>query len=135
MSKDATKARARRYAQRIRSNRNTRGPYSVFGRIKEAHIDGCADSLGALYPSDEPSEDEFVQVLLRHESRNPQCFSTKGQIEIELRKARVEEQNHRTVVRDVNRAVITKLDPAEKLEFANTGSLPNRFVIKGPDES
>ena len=134
MLNQADQARARRYAERIRSGRAKRGPYSIYGRIRAAHIDGAGEMFARAYCTQDISEAELERALLRHESSQPQCFVTKPEIDASLRVARATEYSQKTVIRDVNRTILSKLSPDEKLTWANDGSLPRRFVLKDPDD-
>jgi len=137
MSKEADRARERTLEQRIKSRRLTDGHYSVFGRAKETAIPSIAAKIAANYPTTELTDEELRRVVGTHELQNPAAFLTSTEIAARLSKARFDEQNKTTVIRDITTATLAKLSPIEKLTFVNSGGveLPRRIILKGPNEA
>ena len=137
MSKEADRARVRTLVQRIKSRRLTDGHYSVFGRAKENAIESIAVAIASNYPSTELDDADLRRVMGTHELQNPAAFLTSTEITASLSKARFDEQNKTTVIRDITTATLAKLSPIEKLTFVNSGGveLPRRIILKGPNEA
>jgi len=73
---DAERARARRFAERIRSLRITSGRHSICGRVKEAAVPSIATAITASYPTTDLDDDQLRRVMGTHQSRYPQAFHT-----------------------------------------------------------
>lgn len=136
MSKEADRARVRSLEKRIKSRRLIDGHYSVFGRAKESAIESIAVAIASNYPSTELDDADLRRVVGTHELQNPAAFLTQNEVTASLNKARFDEQNKKTVIRDITTATLAKLSPIEKLTYVNTGGeLPRRIILKGPNEA
>lgn len=73
---DAEGARARRFAERIRSLRITSGRDSICGRVKEAAVPTIAAAITANYLTTDLDDEQLRRVIGIHQSRHPQAFHT-----------------------------------------------------------
>ena len=131
MLKEADRARARRLVERVVSRRAVEGPYSVFGRLKPEAIEPMAASIAATYPNTTLDEEDLRRCALLFLGKNPAAARTAQETTALINKRRLNEQQ-KIVIRDVNKQLLDKLTAKERLEFANTGKLPNRYILKGP---
>lgn len=131
MSKEADRARARRIAERVRSRRAVEGPYSAFGRLKPEAIEPIAAAIAATYPTTTLDEEDLRRCVLLHLGKNP-AAGRSHQETTALANRRLLNEQQKVVIRDVTKALLNKLTPAERLEFANSGTLPEKYILKGP---
>lgn len=71
------------------------------------------------------------RCALLYLGRYPAAARTSQETTSLINKRRFNEQQ-KIVVRDVNKQVLGKLNAQERLDFANTGNLPERYILKGP---
>lgn len=127
---DATRARARAIAALIRSMRVQRGPLSIASRLKEPTIDGYADHLATVYANTTPTEAELLRSLNVHAGLHPQCFHTQDEIVKQNRERLGIKYGRRQTITDLTRDVLDSMTPRERLEIANGGPVPSRFILK-----
>jgi hypothetical protein len=135
---EATRARARAIAALIRSMRVKRGPLSITSRFKEEAIDSYSEHLAIVYANSTPSESDIVRSMNLFAGQQPQAFYTQDEVVKQNRERLGIQFGRKKVITDVTRKVLDSMTPRERLELANGGSLPTRFVLKpyggGDDE-
>lgn len=126
--------RARAIVARIRSRRTKDGAFSIFGRLKPEAVEAMAQSIAAAYPNTEIDEDGLTRCALLFVGKNPNAARTHDETMALLNQRRMNEQA-KIVIRDVTTTFLQKLTPRQKLEYANTGLLPEPYILKGPHDA
>jgi len=130
MLKEVDRARVRRIAERIRSRRATEGPYSVFGRLKPEAIEPMAEAISATYPNTTLDEEDLRRCALLHLGKTP-AAGRSHQETTALANNRLLNEQKKVVIRDVTKAILSKLTPNERLHFANTGETSREVCSQG----
>jgi len=118
---------------RIVSERAKGGAYSCFARLKAANLSACAAHIAGIFSCREPDADELMRAVQLYQKRYPGASDTVAEITASIRTARHIEQ--RVIpVRDINKQLVNRLTALERLNLANTGRLPDRFLLLGPDD-
>jgi hypothetical protein len=115
-----------------------RGPLSIASRIKEAAIDSYSEHLAKVYANSTPSESDLARSMNLFAGQQPQVFLTQEEVVKQNRQRLNIEYGRKQIITDVTRKVLGSMTPRERLEVANGGPLPTRFVLKpcagGDDE-
>lgn len=120
--------------QRIRSRRSKDGQLSIFARLDERAIANCADSIAHANPYAHLTEDDITRSVQLWSAHHPGSARSTEEQAANLR-ARRQIEGRKTPVRDINRQLLQQLSPAERLNLANTGCLPDRFIVLGPEDA
>lgn len=134
MLKEADRARARAIEARLNSRRVTDGAFSIFGRLRAEVIGPMSESIAASNPSGVIDEDYLRRCVLNFVGQHPVAARSHDETTALLNRRRMNEQAS-VVVRDVTTALLAKLSPTDRLAYANTGILPDKYILKGPNDA
>lgn len=127
---DATRARARAIAALIRSMRVKRGPLSIASRLKEGAVESYSEHLAKVYANSTPTESEIVRSMTLFAGQQPQVFHSQDEIVKQNRERLNIQYGRKQIINDLTRKVLDSMTPRERLEVANGGPIPSRFILK-----
>jgi|SRR5215469_12517643 len=119
-----TRATASAVAARLRSLR-IESPFGVHSRIKAEHLDTVARRIadgGGLTINDR----DLFESLHRQLSSSPEMFRSEADLFSSAHKA--SNGTERIPYFEVHKGLLAKLTASEKLDYAATKKLPDRFV-------
>jgi hypothetical protein len=133
MPKEIDRARVRGIEARLNSRRVSDGAFSIFGRLRPEAIGPMARAIAASHPASHLDEDDLHRCAVLFIGKNPAAARSHAENTAFLNRRRMNDQA-KVVVRDVTTALLKGLSPTDRLEYANTGSLPDKYILKGPQD-